>query len=127
MRKVLRRLLSDYRIEYVALEKIVFVQQRRSFVNLIYEEMKNFFQSHGVPVFEYNPQIIHRILSGDGKPTKHNAAFALAQKYPELDRYFNAPRYWQKRYYARMFDAIGAGVVCAVELRETWSLSAKNG
>jgi Holliday junction resolvasome RuvABC endonuclease subunit len=118
LRKIIEKLIADYRIESVALEKVVFVQQHRSFVKIVYDEIRDFLKENNVSFFEYNPKLIRAILCGVEKPTKRNVALLLAQRYGELVRYFNVPRLWQKRYYAQLFDAIAVGLVCAKERRE---------
>ncbi len=115
---ILEKLIADYEIEFVAVEKLVFIQQHRSFVKIVYQNAKNFLGRQRVTLFEYNPKTIKQTLCKAEKPTKRNAALMLAQHYAELVRYFNMPRLWQKRYYAQLFDAIAAGVVCAKELKE---------
>ena len=119
LRLIIEKLVTDYHIEYVALEKIVFVQQHRSFVKIVYDEIKEFLKERNIELFEYNPKVIRQIICGDQKPTKRHTALILAQKNAELVKYFNAPKLWQKRYFAQLFDAIAAAQVCAKELRET--------
>jgi Holliday junction resolvasome RuvABC endonuclease subunit len=119
LRIIIGKLIADYRVEYVALEKVVFVQQHRSFVKIVYEEIKQFLKREDIEFFEYNPKFIRETICGNEKPTKRNAALILTQKHAELVRYFNVPRLWQKRYFAQLFDAIAVGLVCAKELRET--------
>lgn len=126
LRKVVGELIASYQVEFVAIEKVVFVQQHRSFVKVVYEEIKDFLKRQNIELFEYNPKLIRQTICGLQKPTKRNTALILAQRYGELTRYFNVPRLWQKRYFAQLFDAIAVGLVCSKELRETKQLSATN-
>lgn len=115
---ILDRLITEYEIESVAVEKIVFVQQHRSFVKIVYECAVNFLKGRNISLFEYNPKLVRQIVCGLEKPTKRNTALLLAQSYAELVRYFNVQKLWQKRYYAQLFDAIAVGIACARQLRE---------
>ena len=119
LREVIRRLIAEYEPQCIAVEKIVFVQQHRSFVKIAYEEIKEFVRSQDIKLFEYNPKLIRQIICGVERPTKRNSALIIAQKYPELARYFNVSRIWQKRYFAQLFDAIAASLTCLREIKET--------
>ncbi len=121
LRKVIKNLIAEYQIEFVAVEKVVFVQQHRSFVKIVAEEIKGFVRQENIKLLEYNPKQIRRSLCGLEKPTKRNTALLLSQRYNELVRYFNVPKLWQKRYFALLFDAIAVGLVCAKELKENTS------
>lgn len=116
--KIIETLIKTYQIDYVALEKVVFIQQHRSFVKIVFDEIKTHLKKQNVEFSEYNPKSVRQAICGLEKPTKHNTALLLSQKYMELTRYFNVPRLWQKRYYAQLFDAIAVGFVCAEELRQ---------
>jgi len=125
LRKVLLELLTQYRVEAVAIERVVFVQQHRAFVKIVYDEIREFLKELKVTFFEYDPKVVRGVMCGLHKPTKHNMSLILSQKHPELARYFNVPRLWQKMYYAQLFDAVAVGMVCAIELKETAQLSAR--
>jgi Holliday junction resolvasome RuvABC endonuclease subunit len=112
LRDVLEKLIETYKINTVTLEKVVFVQQHRSFVKIVYDEIRNFLKKRNIRFFEYNPKLVREIVCGHQQPSKRRAALLLVQRYPELARYFNVPRLWQKRYYAQLFDAIAVGLVC---------------
>jgi Holliday junction resolvasome RuvABC endonuclease subunit len=123
LRKTIKKLIVGYNIDYVAAEKIVFLQQHRSFVKIAADEIRNFIKSENIGFFEYNPKQIRQIICGLEKPTKRNTALILSQRYSELVRYFDVPRLWQKRYYALLFGAIAVGLVCAQERAETKKFS----
>jgi Holliday junction resolvasome RuvABC endonuclease subunit len=126
LREVLTALVAQYNIEAIALEKIAYPQQHRSFVKVVYKETKEFTVKSGIELFEYNPKLIRQIICSPEKSTKRNTALSLAQKYTELAGYFNVPKLWQKRYYAQLFDAIAVALVCAKELRKAESISVTN-
>ncbi|MCA1622476.1 MAG: crossover junction endodeoxyribonuclease RuvC [Acidobacteria bacterium] len=117
LRKVMEKMITTYRVEFVALEEVVNIQQNKSFVKTVYEEIKDLLKKREIPTFEYHPKLIRQIICRNEKPTKRNIALLLSQKYNELVRYFNVPKLWQKRYFALLFDAIAVGLVCAKELK----------
>lgn len=125
LRRVLEELIRKYKIEFAAVEKVVFVQQHRSFVKIVYDEIRSFFKRQHIRLIEYNPKFIKKAVCGLHKPTKRNAALVLSQKHPELARYFNVPRLWQRTYYAQLFDAIAVGQVGVEELADVSQLTVK--
>lgn len=118
LRKVLTALIEKYDIEFVAVEKVVYVQQQKSFVKTVCREAKRIISGKRIKLYEYSPQLIRCIIGGREKPTKRNTALMIARKYNELTYYFNVPKLWQRRYFAPLFDAIAVGLVCAGELME---------
>lgn len=107
----------EYKVRFVAAEKIVFIQQHRSFVKVVYDHVINSLKEKNIRFKEYNPKFVRQSICRAEKPTKRNAALILAQNYAKLVRYFNVPKLWQKRYYAQLFDTIAVGLVCAREFR----------
>jgi Holliday junction resolvasome RuvABC endonuclease subunit len=118
LREIIKNLVHDYQIEFVALEKVVFVQQHHSFVKIVYEEIKTFLEEQNVKFVEYNPKQIRQAICGLENPSNRNTALILSQKYGELVRYFDVPRLWQRRYYALLFGAIAASLVGACVIEE---------
>lgn len=117
LRLIIKRLITDYDVGIIALEKVVFVQQQRSFVKIVAEEIGSFIKRENLLLFEYNPKYIRQKICGLERPIKRNTALILSQKYFELARYFDLPRRWQRTYFALLFDAIAVGVVCAGEIK----------
>jgi Holliday junction resolvasome RuvABC endonuclease subunit len=115
-RNIMIRLIDEYRGDYVAIEKIVFVQQQRSFVMSVYEEIIEVVRQRNIPLIEYDPSAIKTFICTNGKPTKQSAAQILGQKYGELAKYLNTSNVWQRRYAAGLFDAIAVGYVCAAKI-----------
>lgn len=113
LRKILSKLIDAYRVEHIAIERAIFVQQQRSFVKTVYEEAVNFVRVTDARLFEYDPKFIRRSICRGQNPTKRNTALRLVQSYTELESYFNVPKVWQRKYFAQMFDAIAVGLVCS--------------
>lgn len=126
LRKIIRDFLIKYQAEAVALKKVVFVQQHRTFIKTVHDEVKDFLKKRNQTVFEYNPRLVRAVICGREKPTRHNMSMILTQQYPELARYFDLPQCWQRRYYTLLFDAVSVGLGCATELKESRHLSAKH-
>jgi Holliday junction resolvasome RuvABC endonuclease subunit len=125
LREIIKKLIVEYGVESIAMEKIVFLQQHRSFVKIAADDIKNFIKAENILFYEYNPKQIRLSICGLEKPTNQNTALILSQRYSELVRYFNVPRLWQKRYYALLFGAIAVGLVCAKELSDNRQNSIK--
>ena len=118
LRKVMGKLIAEYRVECAAIEKVVFIQQQSSFVKRVEEELEEFVRKRqDIELFEYHPKLIRQIVCGLERPTKRNTALILSQKYGELAHYFNVPKLWQKRYFALLFDAIAVGLACAEDIK----------
>jgi Holliday junction resolvasome RuvABC endonuclease subunit len=116
VQKILKELIVAYGISHVALEKVVFVQQHRSMVKIVFEQIRNFLIAQRRPFSEYKPITVRKAICADEKPTKRNTAIMLARRYKELEHNLNAPNLWQKRYHALLFDAVAVGLVCAREI-----------
>lgn len=66
---------------------------------------------------EYQRGEIRNCLCPSSRATRQAVAAHLSVLYPELSRYATEVSLWQRLYYARMFDAVGAGYVRASELQ----------
>lgn len=111
--RILKESLHNFDVTHIALAKIVFVQQHRSFVKIVFDEVRNFLKKEQIPSTEYNPRVVRKAICKIEKPTKANTARIIAERYPELRRFFNVPKIWQKRYYDLLLDAVAVGLVCA--------------
>jgi Holliday junction resolvasome RuvABC endonuclease subunit len=111
LRKILETLILKYRIEHVAIEKPVFVQQERSFVKDIYEEIKEFIKQRNLGLAEHHPKMVMTRICEKGSATKQNTALVLARRYRELSKYVKPSNSRQTHYFAPLFDAIAVGFV----------------
>lgn len=118
VQKVLETLVFDYGIYIIALEKLVYPQQRNSFVKTVYEEVKDFANEEGIKLLEFEPLFIRQTICKNKVATKQNAFEIITRLYPELFKAFTAKRIWQKAYYAYLFNAIAVGLVCNKEIKE---------
>jgi Holliday junction resolvasome RuvABC endonuclease subunit len=111
LRKVLEILIVKYRIERVAIEKPVFVQQQQSFVKDVYEETKELIKKRDLDLIEHHPKMVITLICKTGSPTKQTTAQILAQRYHELLKYIDASNSRQTNYFAPLFDAVAVGFV----------------
>src|SRR5258708_7683907 len=116
MRRIIRNLIAEYGVTHVALEKIAFIQQHRSFVKIVFEELRDFLSKQKILYSEYNPKTVRQELCENEKPTKRNIALILSQRYYELSPYLSVSKVWQQRYFAQMQDAVAVGLVCAKQI-----------
>lgn len=115
LRKILKNIIDEYEITHIALQRIVFIQQHRSEVKIVFDVIKSFLKQESLPCYEYSPTTIRKTICNDGRPIKSKTAFILAQKYPELTRYLKVKKIWQKRYFSPLLDAVAVGYVSAEE------------
>lgn len=118
MKAIISSLITEYGITYIAVENVTFIQQHRSFVKIVFEELMNFLNTKKIPHSEYNPKIVRQILCETEKRTKRNTFLILAYRYPELSRYLDVSRVWQKRYFSPMLKAVAVGLVCVHEIQK---------
>lgn len=64
----------------------------------------------GLPVAIYPAQAARKSLLGNGWATKHDAATALAARFPTLRVYLRQKRQWQQTYFHNLFDALALAV-----------------
>lgn len=112
-RRILKESLHNFDVTHIALAKIVFVQQHRSFVKIVFDEIRTFLKDQHVPYTEHNPKAFRKAVCENEKPTKANTALIIAGRYPELKRFFNGPNIGQKRYYDLLLDAVAVSLVYA--------------
>ncbi len=83
------------------------------------EQIKAVAREQGIQIWEQPPLTIRKRLCQTGRATKREAAKIIADKYPELLRYYNRQRFWEQEYYSNLFDAVAVGLVCLDDLRVT--------
>lgn len=116
LKQIVNELVAWYKIDRVALTKIVFVQQHRSFVKVIYDELRSYLRKLGLGCSEYNPAEIRSLICGHERSTRSNMALMLAQRFPELRRYAGVSKVWQKKYYSLLLDSVAVGFVCSANV-----------
>ena len=111
-RKVILRLINDYRPDVLVVEKTFFANNRNSsLLNVFVDEIKAIGKRKGLRVISYAPNTVKKIICGDGRASKEDLAKVIVSKYPELKVYLIQDRKWKERYHQNMFDAVALGVV----------------
>jgi Holliday junction resolvasome RuvABC endonuclease subunit len=123
LERIITNLMNEFKVDYIALEKVVSAQQRNSFVESIYQRVKAIAQKYDFRIKEYSPKFVRSSICGKEKGTRQETYNILAEKYPELSRYLLATKDWQKSYFAHLFDAIAVALLCVRELNEESQLS----
>lgn len=116
LKQIVNEFVASYEIDRVALTKIVFVQQHRSFVKVVYDELRSYLSKLPLGYSEFNPAEIRNLICGHERSTRANTALMLAQRFPELRRYSSVSKVWQKKYYSLLLDAVAVGFACAANL-----------
>jgi Holliday junction resolvasome RuvABC endonuclease subunit len=88
------------------------IQKSASLLVVAAEEIKATARQHGLPVYEYAPTTVRKVICSGGRATKQETANIIARRFPELRSYLEQKTKWETLYYANMFDAV-ALAVCA--------------
>jgi crossover junction endodeoxyribonuclease RuvC len=108
---VVTRLLEEKRPDVVVLEKNRFSQIRSNVrLALTVYRIRSLARRRRVPVVEYDPRTVRRVVCNNGNSRKKEVARTLAVRYPELKVYLTSDRKWKVRYHLNMFDAVACGL-----------------
>lgn len=119
----IRILLKKYRPTYLAIEKMFVTQKNSSLLVVAAEQIKATAKEANLPIYEYAPSTVRKRLCQSGRATKRETAEILAERFPELKRYYQRTAAWERDYYGNLFDAVAIGVVCAEDLMESEPLN----
>jgi len=121
-RRIVLRLLSDFRPSVLAVEKPFFAQDHNAaLLNVLVDEMRSIAAVRGLEVRALAPSTIRKRVCGDGRADKRRVAQTVVAKYPDLKVYLGQSRRWQERYHGNMFDAVAVGL--AAETYQTGCVS----
>ncbi|MDT7540606.1 MAG: Crossover junction endodeoxyribonuclease RuvC [Acidobacteriota bacterium] len=109
--RVISKLIATYRPTHMAIEQPLVVQQRAELLAHVIAAIKATARVRGLPVCEYAPLPVRRLVCLSEKPTKCDVSRRLAERYPELARYDALRGAAAKAYYERMFGAVAVGLV----------------
>ena len=106
-RKVVLRLIRDFRPDVLAFEKTFFANNRNAaLLNVFADEIKAIGQRKGLRVLAFAPSTIKKAVCGNGRASKREVAQAVVARYPELKVYLSQDRKWKEQFHANMFDAV---------------------
>jgi Holliday junction resolvasome RuvABC endonuclease subunit len=108
---VVTRLLQEKRPDIVVLEKNRFSQIRANVrLALTVYRIRSLARRRRVPLVEYDPRTVRRVVCNNGNCRKTEVARTVAVRYPELKVYLTSDRKWKVRYHQNMFDAVACGL-----------------
>lgn len=111
-RRIILRLIKDFRPRVLAVEKTFFANNRNSaLLNVFSDEIRAIGKRKKLKVVSYAPNTIRKALCGNGRASKEDAARVLVARFPELKVYLTQDRKWKVRYHQNMFDALALGIV----------------
>lgn len=108
----IRGLIEKYEPSTLAIEKMFITQKNSALLYVAAEQIKAVAREWKISIWEQSPSAIRKCLCQTGRATKREVAKLIADRYPELTRYYNRTRHWEIEYYANLFDAVAVGLVC---------------
>lgn len=113
-RKILLRLINDFKPQLLAVEKTRFVNDRNGgLLNVFVAEIGALGRRRGLTVVTYAPNTVRKFVCGNGRAGKEEVARAVVIRYPELRVYLTQDRKWKATYHRNRFDAIALGIMVA--------------
>ncbi len=120
-RRIVLRLIRDFRPDILAIEKTFFARSRNAaLLNVLADEIQAIARNKGIPVRAVAPSTVKKRIAGNGNATKRAVANAVIVRYPELNVYRGQDRKWKERFHGNMFDAVAIGLAAKeVDRRKT--------
>jgi Holliday junction resolvasome RuvABC endonuclease subunit len=111
-RKIILRLINDYRPQVLVVEKTFFANNRNSaLLNILFDEIKNIGKRKNLQVICFAPSTMKKAICGDGRASKEEVAKVVIARYPELKVYLTQDRKWKAQFHQNMFDAVALGMI----------------
>ncbi len=115
-RKIILRLIRDFKPRLLVVEKAFFAQSRNlALLNVFFDEIKAIGKRKKLKFISYAPSTVKKFICGDGRASKKEVAKIIVSKYPELKVYLTQDRAWKERYHQNMFDAVSLGMMAAIK------------
>ena len=118
IQKITTGLIERFRPDCLAIERMFLIQKSASLLVVTAEEVKATARQHGLPIYEYAPTVVRKLICGSGRATKQEAAKVMARRFPELCTYLEQRTKWEALYYANMFDAVALAVCCYQQITD---------
>jgi len=114
-RKIILRLIKDFRPNTLIYEKAFFANNRNSsLLNVFVDEIKAVAKRKGLELKGFAPSTVKKAICGNGRASKREVARVIASKYLELKVYLNQDRVWKELYHENMFDAAALGMMAEI-------------
>lgn len=106
-RKLILRLINDFRPHTLVVEKTFFAKNRNSaLLNVFADEIKAVGRREGLQVQSLAANTVRKLICGNGAASKDDVAKSMVSRYRELSPYLTSDRRWKERYHRNMFDAV---------------------
>ena len=110
-RKIVLRLINDFRPQTLIVEKTFFANNRNSaLLNVLADEIKAVGKRKGLRVQSLAANSVRKLICGNGAASKDDVARAMVSRYPELKPFLTSDRRWKERYHRNMFDAVALAI-----------------
>lgn len=115
-RKIILRMMRDFRPKIVAYEKTFFGKNRSTaLLNVLADEIRTLALTRGLKALGYAPATVKKHVAGTGTASKSQVARAIAKRFPTLRVFLTQDRRWKERYHGNMFDAVAVGLTAAAD------------
>ncbi len=110
-KKIVLRLINDFRPQILAVEKTYFANNRKAAtLNAFVAWIRMIGKRKGLSVVSYASNTVRKYVCGNGRASKEEVARAIIARYPELKVYVTQDRKWKASYHHNMFDAVALGM-----------------
>jgi crossover junction endodeoxyribonuclease RuvC len=107
MEEVVSRYIDEKNPHALAIEKTAFSQSAQNgIVVLAYYKILAVARRRHLPVYEYAPITVRKLVCGYGRSTKDDVAKILISMYPELRIYRGLDRRFKARLMSDLYDAV---------------------
>ncbi len=114
----IKGLIEKYEPSTLAIEKMFITQKNSALLYVAAEQVKAVAREQKITIWEQSPSAIRKRLRESGRATKREVAKLIADRYPELARYYNRTKHWEIEYYSNLFDAVAVGLVCLEDINQ---------
>ncbi len=114
----IKSLIEKYQPTTLAIEKMFITQKNSALLAVVAQQVKAVAKESNISIWEQAPSFIRKRICKSGRATKREAAKVIAERYPELVRYYNRTRHWEIEYYSNLFNAVAIGLICLEDLPE---------
>jgi crossover junction endodeoxyribonuclease RuvC len=115
-RRIILRLLNDFRPAVLVVEKTFFASKRSALLNVFADEIRALGKRKGLKVVSFAPNTVKKFISGNGRASKEEVAQVIVARFPELKVYLSQDRKWKLRYHENMFDAVALALTASNRL-----------
>ena len=110
IRQTLQTCLEDYNIQEIVLSIPPHYYQTEGF-HEINDTIISFANDMGILVSYQNYKMLYTLITTKGKETKRALMQSLSDAYPQLERFYEKERRNKKRYYVKLFEAVGVALL----------------